>query len=564
MRQFVAASVIVIISGCGSSSSKPTGPASAPAASTPATGPALGFGKHHHPIHTSNPEAQRMFDQGMAQAFGFNHEAAIRSFERASELDPAAAMPHWGRAWALGPNYNLDIDDTRAQGAFDAITNARSLAAPLDAARGGQGSEAERAYIDALAVRYSSDMKADRAALARKYSAAMRNLARRYPDDVDAATLYAESLMNLTPWKLWTLDGKPASNTQQIVSILESVLERSPNHLGANHYYIHSVEASRDPERGMPSAKCLATLAESSGHLVHMPAHIYARVGDHAAAAAANAAGVEADRKYLASAPSGGFYGMAYYSHNLHFLADSHMMQGRFGDSQQAAARLTEHLGVHVAHLATMPMVESLLVMRVSVLLRFGRDADILVLKPPPADRPVQMAWHHFARGVALARTGKVGEAVAERKNLTTAVNAVPKTALFGGGGLIDARTVLNVAGFVLDARIAAARQEPLRAIQLWQRAVTAADLFPYDEPPVWFYPLRESLGAELLRNNLPIDAERVFNDDLDRHPRNPRSLFGLQASLAKQGADAEAAKAQQEFQEAWKNADTKLRLEDF
>jgi hypothetical protein len=391
----------------------------------------------------------------------------------------------------------------------------------------------------------------------------MRDLARRYPDDLDAATLYAESLMNLTPWRLWTLDGKPASNTQQIVRILESVLERSPNHLGANHYYIHSVEASNDPDRGTPSAQRLETLAESSGHLLHMPAHIYARIGDHAAAAAANAAGAEADRKYLASAPSS-FYGMAYYSHNLHFLADSHTMQGRFSDAQRAAAHLTEHLGAHVDHLATMPMMESLLVMPVSVLLRFGRDADILALKPPPADRPVQTAWHHFARGVALARTGNVGGAVAERKNLTIAVNAVPKTALFGGGGLIDARTVLNVAGFVLDARIAAARKEPLRAIQLWQRAVTAADLFPYDEPPVWFYPLRESLGAELLKNNLPIDAERVFNDDLDRHPRNPRSLFGLRESLARQGADAEAAKAQQAFQDAWKNADTKLTLDDF
>jgi hypothetical protein len=557
--------VLVLVSACGSSSSQPTDPASAPAASAPATQTQpLGFGKHHHPIQTSNPEAQRMFDQGMAQAFGFNHEAAIRSFERASELDPKAAMPHWGRAWALGPNYNLDIDDSRAESAFVAINRARSFAA--------HGTEAERAYIEALAVRYSSDMKADRTALARKYAAAMRDLARRYPDDVDAATLYAESLMNLTPWKLWTLDGKPAANTQQIVGILESVLKRSPNHLGANHYYIHSVEASRDPGRGMPSAKRLEALAESSGHLLHMPAHIYARVGDHAAAAVANAAGAEADRKYLASAPTGGFYGMAYYSHNLHFLADSHMMQGRFGDAQQAARGVAEHLTPHVA---MMPMVESLLVMPVSVLLRFGRNADVLALPAPAADRPVQTAWHHFARGVALARTGKVSEATAERKALTTAMNAVPETALFGGGGLTDARSVLSIAAFVLDARIAAAQQDHPRAIQLWQRAVAAADRLPYEEPPVWFYPLRESLGAALMANNRPGDAQRVFKEDLDRHPRNPRSLFGLQASLARlraerfggqarQGAEAEAVKVQREFEEAWKNADTELNLEDF
>jgi hypothetical protein len=551
----------MVLASCGSPAPEPSTPPSAPA--PPPSPQPLGFGRHYHPIQTKNPEAQRMFDLGMAQAFGFNHEAAIRSFERASELDPAAAMPHWGRAWALGANYNLDIDDTRAKAAFDAINTARSLAGEKSATQAGpiDAAEIERAYINALAVRYSADMKANRAALARKYSAAMRDLARRYPDDDDAATLYAESLMNLTPWKLWTLDGKPAANTAQILKILEAVLARSPNHLGANHYYIHSVEASRDPGRGLPSAQRLAALAESSGHLAHMPAHIYARIGDHAAAAAANAAGAAADRKYLATAPSDSFYGMAYYGHNLHFLADSRMMQGRLADAQQAATQLAQHVDPHAE---MMPMGESMLVMPVSVLLRFGRYEDILALKPPPATRPVELAWHHFARGVAFARTGKVDEAAAARKMLTSTLATVPGTALFGGSGLIDAHTVLNLAGFVLDARIAAARKETFRTIQLWQRAVSAADLFPYDEPLVWFYPLRESLGAALLANHLPIDAERVFNDDLDRHPRNPRSLFGLHASLIMQGADAEAAKVQREFQEAWKNADTTLTLEDF
>lgn len=489
----------------------------------------------------------------MAQAFGFNHEWAIRSFQRASELDPSAAMPHWGRAWALGANYNLDIDDARAKEAFDAITTAKSLAA--------QGPSIEREYIEALAVRYSPDMKADRPALARAYSSAMETLSQRYPEDVDAATLYAESLMNLTPWKLWTLDGKPNENTERILAILESVLQRQPDHLAANHYYVHAIEASSNPARALPSAMRLGKLAEMSGHLVHMPAHIYARIGDHAAAAEANAAGAAADLKYLATAPPNGFYGMAYYAHNLHFLVDSHMMQGRFNDAKQAADRVAERLNPHAA---MMPMIESMVVAPVSVLLRFGRHADVLALTEPRADRPVQRAWHHFARGVSLARTGKPDEATAERQALTAAIAVVPETALFGGTGLADARTVLAVAAAVLDARIAAARADSDRAIQFWRRAVAAADLLPYDEPPVWFYPIRESLGAALLSNDKVAEAERVFRDDLERHPRNARSLFGLQASLVKQGKDIDAAWVQRQFEDAWKNADTTLTLADF
>jgi tetratricopeptide (TPR) repeat protein len=494
-----------------------------------------------------------MFDQGMAQAFGFNHEAAIRSFEQAAELDPSAAMPHWGRAWALGPNYNLDIDEPRAKAATESVAKARSLAV--------SGPENERAYIEALAVRYSADPKADRPAMALAFSRDMGGLSRRYPDDLDAAAIYAESLMNLTPWKLWTSDGKPAANTEQIVSVLESVLLRNPNHLGANHLYIHAVEASRTPARALASAQRLDTLAESSGHLLHMPAHIYARTGDHAAAATANAAGAAADRRYLATAPANGMYGMMYYPHNLHFLADSHMMQGRFGDAQQAAARVAEQLAPHAA---MMPMVESMVVMPISVLMRFGRYGDILALQPPPDDRPVQRSWHHFARSTALAKTGKVDEAAAERKLLTAAIAVVPETAAFGGGGWATASSALNVAALSLDARLSQARGEHDRAIKYWQQAVAAADLLPYDEPPVWFYPVRESLGAMLLAAGRAPEAERVFREDLAKHPRNARSLFGLRAALAKQGRESEAALVQGEFDAAWKNADTTLTLEDF
>ena len=292
-----------------------------------------------------------------------------------------------------------------------------------------------------------------------------------------------------------------------------------------------------------------------------MPAHTYARTGDHARAAAANAAGAAADRRYLVSAPPNGMYGMMYYPHNLHFLADSHMMQGRFADARQAADRAAEQLAPHAA---MMPMVESMVVMPVSVLMRFSKHDDVLALPAPPADRPVQTVWHHFARGTALAKTGKVTEAEAEKKLLTTAIAAVPETAAFGGGGWATAASALNVASLSLDARLAGARGEHDRAIKFWQQAVAAADQLPYDEPPVWFYPVRESLGAALLSAGRAADAERVFREDLVKHPRNARSLFGLQAALAKQGKDADAAWVQREFNEAWKNADSKLTLDDF
>ena len=389
------------LAACSTPAPEKTAAPAAPAAAEAQTPPLMpGMGNHHHAIATASPEAQRYFDQGFDLVFGFNHEEAVRSFRRAAELDPKAAMPHWGIAWALGPNYNLDVDDDRAKQANAAIAEALTLS------KGGP--EAERAYIEAMAIRFPTDAKPDRAALARQYANAMRDLSRRYPDDLDAATLYAESLMNLNAWKLWSLDGKPAERTEEIVAVLESVLARDPNHLGANHYYIHTVEASPTPGRALPSAMRLNTLAPAAGHLTHMPAHIYARVGDQAAAAHANEAGAKADREYFKIAPSDNFYGLAYFTHNLHFLADSEMMRGRLAAARQAAAEVAEKLAPHTQ---MMPMVESLITMKTAVLLRFGRHDEILALAQPPADHPVEVAWWHFARGVALARTGKADEA---------------------------------------------------------------------------------------------------------------------------------------------------------
>lgn len=510
-----------------------------------------GFGRHHHAIRTSNAEAQRAFDRGFDFVFGFNHEEAAKAFSKAAELDPASPMPLWGVAWAIGPNYNLDIDDARSTQAYDAMQKAVALAK--------NGPPDERAYVEAMAIRFSPDPKADRAALAKQYSDRMGAVMRQYPDDLDAATLYAESLMNLRAWKLWTLDGTPAERTDEIVSVLEGVLARGPNHLGANHYYIHTVEASPTPARALASAERLRTLAPAAGHLVHMPAHILARTGDHDGAAKANLAGADADRAFLADKPADNFYGMAYYSHNLHFLADSEMMQGRYDEARKAAADLSTRLGPMTG---MMPMGESMVTMRYSVPLRFAQHADALAMPAPAADHPVETAWYQFTRGVSLARTGKVDEAVTARAAMQAAAATIPDSALFGGTGLESAKTILTLAGVVLDARIAWARGAKPESITLWRKAVTLADAVPYDEPPVWFYPVRESLGAALLLSGDAAGAEKVFRDDLVRFPRNPRSLFGLHESLMAQKKAADAAWVKQAFDAAWARSSATLTLD--
>ena len=559
------AACAVLAASCGRPAPKPGGTAPSTVPAVPAPGPAapskpapggselaVGLGNVHHPIKTSSSEAQKFFDQGVALTFGFNHEAAIRSFERAQQLDPKAAMAYWGEAWALGTNYNMSVDDSREKLAFDKIGQARTLAA--------DGPRIERDYIDAMARRYSADMKADRTALERKYSAAMGELSRTYPDDLDAATLYAESMMNLNPWKLWSSDGKAAPGTDRIVSVLEWVLKRDPNHLGANHFYIHAVEASADPGRALPSAARLDTAAPASGHIVHMPAHIYARTGDQAASARANAGGAAADAKYLAAAPPDSIYGLMYYSHNLSFLADAEMSRGRFKDALQPSELLAKRLDGN-AHAAMFPMVESAIVGPISVLLRFNKDDEVLALPEPAPDKPVRVAWRHFARGIALARAGKTEEAINERTALMKAAARIPEAQVWGGGGFLSARAAMDLSAVVLDARVAWAKGARDIAIQLWRRAVAREDKLPYDEPPTWYYPMRESLGAALLMAGRPADAERVFREDLLRNPRNARSLFGLQAALEKQSKDADAAWIAREFEEAWKDADTKLSI---
>ena len=508
-----------------------------------------GLGNLHHPIATVSPEAQKFFDQGLALVYAFNHEEAARSFRRASELDPETAMPWWGIALAVGPNYNADVDPEREKQAFEAIQKARALAA--------NAPENEKAYVEALARRYSGNPKADLKALAIDYRNAMRTLSERYPDELDAATLYAESMMDLNPWQLWSLDGKPGENTEEIVAVLRGVLRRDPNHLGANHYYVHAVEASPHPEDALPSAHRLETLAPAAGHLVHMPSHIYERTGDYALALTSNQAAVAADQVYLKTAPAGGIYGLMYYSHNLHFLALAASMQGRFADATSAADELVANVNPTVKQI---PMLEWFLPFPSYVLVRFGRWDDIARLPAPDPVLLIDTAAWHYARGVAFAARGAVADAEKERSELAALIEKQPVDAMYGYN---PARTVLGLAREALDARITAARGDSRASIEHWRAAVAVQDSLAYDEPPDWYYPVRESLGGALFRNRQYAEAEKVFRDDLDRNPRNARSLFGLAETLRAEGRGSEAELFRTQFQHAWKNADAGLRMDD-
>ncbi|HEY2796885.1 MAG TPA: hypothetical protein VGK26_03270 [Thermoanaerobaculia bacterium] len=515
--------------------------------------PALlsGLGSHRHPIATSSPEAQKFFDQGMVLLFGFNHEEAFRSFEKAAELDPRAVMPHWGMALATGSNYNdPEPEAARLKRARAEVDGALALAAAAP--------ENERAYVNALSKRYAADPAADKAALLRDYNAAMRELSRKYPDDLDAATLYAESGMNLRPWKLYRPDGTPEEGTEEIVAVLESVLKRDPNHPGANHYYIHAVEASRHPERALPSASRLETLVPSAGHLVHMPSHIYIRTGSYLEAERSNAVAAEADRKYIRETGANGMYPMMYYTHNVHFQSAAAAMAGRHGEAKKAADVLFADALPGVVH---EPMMEGFLTQPLFVALRFQKWDDVRKTEDPGPRLPLLRATWLYARGLAAAAAKDAQGADALRVAYGIARDAVPPAQMAGPQN--SGSAMLAVATSVLDARIAEAAGDTAAALASWEKAVAAEDALAYDEPPAWYYPVRESQGAALLRAARAADAERVFRADLERNPRNPRSLLGLAESLRAQGKTADAAFARAQFDVAARDADVPLRIED-
>jgi tetratricopeptide (TPR) repeat protein len=504
-----------------------------------------GLGNHHRAVSTTNADAQRFFDQGLRYVYAFNHEAAIASFKKASALDPDLAMAYWGAALALGPNINMDVDPQREKEAFDTVK--------IALAHQSNASAAEHDLINALARRYSDDPGADLKKLAANYADAMREVAKKYPNDDDIATLFAESLMDLRPWKFWSHDGVAAEGTDEIVGVLESVLKRNPNHVGANHYYIHAVEASKNPARALRSANRLRTLAPQAGHLVHMPAHIYQRTGNYSGAAAANHAGAVADRAFIAKHGGENMYAAMYYNHNLDFGATSFMTYGDFASAKKMADEVSSNAA---AMAQMMPMVEAISVDSLKVLMRFGKWTDILTLKSKPAG-PMSTAMLHFARAVAFAQIGNVAGAESEQKAFETA-----RAALSPDDSAVFQNRVVSIAAVaaeVLKGRIAMARADRAAAIAAYRNAVAAEDALDYDEPADWFYPTRESLGAALLRDAQFAEAESVFRADLARNPNNPRSLFGLARALRGQKKSAASVSAQ--FAKHWRGGS--IRVED-
>ena len=511
---------------------------------------APGFGDVHHPVTTTSPEAQRMFDRGMALDYGFNHNQAKRCFERAAELDPNMAMAYWGIALVLGTNYNLPVDTDREKQAYAAVQKAVALSTGAPAH--------EREYIQALAKRYTNDPNPDYDALEAAYHNAMRDAYRSYPEDVDAAVLFAESGMNLHPWKLYDRDGNPAPGTEEIVSVLQSALKRDPMHIGANHLYIHAVEASMHPDAALPSARRLAGLAPSSGHLVHMPAHIYIRTGDHEASEHTNEAAARADEMYFGTSHPNGIYPMMYYTHNIHFIAVENAFLGNYAASIAAARKVQRFVEPHVKE---MSMLDGFYSLPLEIMVRFHRWDEILAEPQPDAAFAMSSGAWHFARALAMANAASLEQARSELAALRSAAPEMSKVQI-NPIGAHNSEVIAQLMDVLVQAHLARAKMKSAEEINQLRTAVSLQDSMDYDEPPDWLYPMREPLGAALLQAGKSAEAEAVFREDLKRNPHNPRSLFGLAESLKAEGKTADARKIQQQSEEGWRKADTKLTLD--
>jgi tetratricopeptide (TPR) repeat protein len=481
------------------------------------------LGSYHRPVSTGVADAQRYFDQGLRLTYAFNHGEAIRAFEQATELDPDCAICYWGIAYAYGPNINAPMDRGSALQAYAAVQEALS--------RVGSASPVERALIEALAVRYAAEPPEDRVALDRAYAGAMREVRQRFPHDHDVVTLHAEAVMNLSPWDYWTRELEPRPGTAEVVADLERVLAASPDHPGACHYYIHAVEAAY-PERAVDCAERLASLMPGAGHLVHMPAHIYIRVGRWADAIRTNEHAVHSDETYIADQGPTGVYPVAYYPHNYHFLSFAATMAGRSAEAIRAARGVVERVPVEVAR--QVPPVEPLLPYVHLVLVTFGRWDDVLSEPEPPADLMFATAMTRYARGVAHAARNEGGAA-------RDALDAV-RSILAGTEDPLNS-AVLDIARHALEGEIAFRVDSDLRSAEAhFRQAAALEDELLYMEPPHWYYPIRHSLGAVLLAQGRAAEAEAVYHEDLKRFPENAWSLAGLQRSLQSLGRHDESA----------------------
>ncbi len=483
------------------------------------------LGAFQHPITTNSELAQRYFNQGLRLVYGFNHAEALRAFEHAARIDPRCAMAHWGQALALGPNINAPMDVERGRQVYGAMQPAIALAR--------YASDYDRASIEALATRYAAEPeRADRNALNRAYAEAMRTLAERYPDD------------------------PPKANTPELVAALESVLERFPDHIGAIHYYVHAVEASSRPERALPHAHRLGGLIPGSGPLVHMPSHIYMRLGLYHDAARSNARAVEGDEACIEAEAPQGMYPNMYYPHNIDFLWAAQQMEGRSAEAIDTAHKLAERVPVEMAR--QIPPLEAWTAAPLCALVRFGKWDAVLKEPRPPAALAYMTGLWHYARALALLATGRLAEARLEQTGLNAALTMFDAGRhLMGRNSAID---LLGIAARVMAGELAAKAGQTDEAIRHLEEAVAGQDRLRYSEPPPWYYPVRQSLGAVLLDAGRPVEAETVYREDLLRNPDNGWSLYGLAQSLHNQEKTAEAKQVKRAFQRAWAQADVTLR----
>jgi tetratricopeptide (TPR) repeat protein len=513
-----------------------------------------GLGDFHRPATKRSPEAQKYFDQGMRYVWAFNHDEATRSFAKAAQLDSECAICYWGVSLTVGPNYNLPVlVEPRASVAWEALQQAQHAVA--------HASPAERALIDALGKRYTSAAPLDPAAAApllAGYAEAMKAVARQYPDDADIQVIAAEAAMTSNAWKLWSLDGKAAPGTEEIISVLEFVLSKHPTHPGANHYYIHAIEASPHPERGIAAAQRLKGLMPAAGHLEHMPAHIYQRVGQYEAAAAANRSGIAADLIYFEQARPPDYYAM-YTGHNYQFLAFSTAMQGRKAEMLKAVQNSREVMSDDM--LLAMPGADWYVAEQYAGFIRFGMWNEILTQPAPNPKLPGLQGAYLYATASALAVTGKVEVAKTRLAELETFSAAVSTD---GSAGLNALNDVLAIAILTVQARIAAAEKNPEEAIRLLGEAIAKEDQLAYDEPADWFVPGRHLLGAMLLDAHKVTEAEVVYRDDLVRYPENGWALFGLARALEGQGRTADAVAVSKRFEAVWVRADITLAASAF
>ena len=509
------------------------------------------FGDLHRDVATRVPAAQRFFDQGLRMAYGFNHEAAGRAFAEAARLDPQCAMCVWGQALVLGPNINLPMDPALAPEATALAARAASLA--------GTARPADRALIQALQARYADPAPEDRSPLDRAYADAMARVVAQFPEDDDAATLHAEALMDLSPWAYWAADGSPAEFTPRLIGELERVLARNPRHIGAMHYYIHATEASPTPERALPYADTLAALAPGSGHLVHMPAHTYIRVGRYHDATLINFAATTADKEFLAVCRgSNGVYPLGYVPHNWHFATMTTSLTGSRTLALQAAGQTAQRADRTAMGEPPLQFMQQFVVAPLLTQVRFGDWDAILADTPTSPEPPYPTAIRHFARGMAHARKGALAEAAREADALH-AIAGDPAMAKVSFFDINHADGVLRVADALLRGELLRARGKHQEAITALREAAAAEDALAYNEPADWPLPVRPYLGAALLETDNAKEAAEAFGQDLKTYPHNGWSLFGLAQAQEKLGQADAARETSRRQAAAWQWADAPL-----